>query len=236
LTVAALDGSVVDRDTVRQLVYGLSPSLLAPMYVVNFREPLRLEWLLSDGFAQEFRAAFSRRRWNGCRRASDFLAQLTDGDLLRLQLRRRARGALVVNRAGDAISVNSISSSERDQVYLSLCLALISAIARHGVELPLVLDEPFVRLDRRSSLALAAVLADFSQRGQQVLVFTARQEVAERFAALGATVHDMLVLQQRRVEPALAVVSEAKMQAAQETVRATGRTAGAARRKRRQAG
>ena len=33
LTVAALDGSAVDQDTVRQLVAGLSPSLLAPLFV-----------------------------------------------------------------------------------------------------------------------------------------------------------------------------------------------------------
>ena len=56
LTVAALDGSAVDQDTVRQLVAGLSPSLLAPLFVAGFRESPRLEWLLSEEFAHEFQA------------------------------------------------------------------------------------------------------------------------------------------------------------------------------------
>ena len=122
-------------------------------------------------------------------RASDFLAQLTDGGLVRLVLVEQGRRACVVNRAGQTLRVESLTATERDQVYLSLCLALLSAANKQGIRLPLVLDEPFERLDARSAAALAAVLDDFSRQGHQVIVFTAQPSAVERLASVGATVH-----------------------------------------------
>jgi recombinational DNA repair ATPase RecF len=245
LTVAALDQSAVDQDTVRQLVACLSPSLLRPLFAVSFRESPRLDWLLSPEFSHEFRAALWRLKWapptveaelrpiyarlravetklaelvrglgseksraaaaaksrarTRGHRASHFLAQLTDGELLRLQLRGNTGKAHVVTRAGDSLAVESLWSTQRDQVYLSLCLALVSALGRHGARLPLVLDEPFARLDAKSSAALVELLGDFVARGHQVLLFTAQQEAVERFAALGAQVHEMQALRERQV-------------------------------------
>ena len=63
------------------------------------------------------------------------------------------------------------------------------------MRLPLVLDEPFARLDARTSAALVDVLDGLAARGHQVLVFTGRQEVARRFAEIGASVHEMAQLQ-----------------------------------------
>jgi len=227
LTVAGLDGVVgVDRDTVHRLTYGVSPSLLAPLYVLNFREPLRLEWLLSERFAQEFRTFFPRRRWHGNRPASSFLAQLTHGDLLRLRITHPKRRTVVVHRAGRVLPVESLAPIERDSVYLSLCFALVSAFRRQGIELPLVLDEPFVRLDRRATVALIETLCELGRNGQQALVFTARQEAAERFAELGATMHDMTRLREPNEEPTLAVVAEAKTQAETSTHKRKRRRAG----------
>lgn len=238
LTVAALDHSAVDQDTVQQLVACLSPLLLRPLFAVSFHESPRLESLLSPEFSREFRAALWRLKWapptvqaelrpiyarlraletevaklvrglgseesraaaegktrsrTRKRRASHFLAQLTDGELLELRLgdgdQRETR---VVTWDGDSLAVESLWSTQRDQVYLSLCLALVSRLGRLGARLPLVLDEPFARLDARSSAALVEALDEFSGRGHQVLVFTAEREAVERFAALGAAVHEM---------------------------------------------
>ena len=152
-------------------------------------------------------AAAKTRARTRTRRASHFLAQLTDGELLQLRLGGNAGQAHVVTRAGDSLPVESLWSTQRDQVYLSLCLALVSALGRHGARLPLVLDEPFARLDARSAAALVDVLDDFSARGHQVLVFTAQQEATERFAALGAKLHEMQTLGEQHVV-------EAKPQAA----------------------
>ena len=233
LTVAALDHSAVDEDTVRQLVACLSPSFLRPLFAVSFRETPRLDWLLSPEFSHEFRAALWRLKWapptvqaelrpiygttagardrsgnvgtrarlrrvasrNGHQDASALRGIVghrisspssPTASSLRLQL---GDGTGVAKRSPsrrDLLSVDALWSTQRDQVYLSLCLALVSALGRHGARLPLVLDEPFARLDARSSAAMVDVLHAFTARGQQVLVFTAEREAAERCGSLGA--------------------------------------------------
>lgn len=242
LTVAALDQSAVDQETVRQLVACLSPALLQPLFAVSFREPPEIDWLLSQEFSQEFRDTMWRLKWapptvNGelrplyarlraletqvatlvrgmatdesraatdakvrsrtrKRRASYFLDRLTGGELVRLHIGKDT-GARVVTSRGDSLPVESLWSTQRNQVYLSLCLALVSALGRHGARLPLVLDEPFARLDAKASAALVKTLTKFADRGNQLLVFTAQREAAERSAALGANVMSIEALRGR---------------------------------------
>jgi hypothetical protein len=98
------------------------------------------------------------------------------------------------------LRVESLTAAERDMVYLSLCLGLLSAARRQGVRLPLVLDEPFERQDARGTAAIAAVLDDFSRQGHQVVVFTGQQAAAERLASVGAAVHDIARLRERKTE------------------------------------
>jgi len=162
-------------------------------------------------------------------RASYFLAQLTGGELVRLQLGDATGDAQVVTMAGDLLSVDALWSTQRDQVYLSLCLALVSALGRHGARLPLVLDEPFARMDARSSAGLVDVLHAFTTRGQQVLVFTAKREVAERCASLRVNVLDMQSLRS-------ADVVETRPRAADMATRRVRRRVKSTRRKHREAG
>jgi hypothetical protein len=56
------------------------------------------------------------------------------------------------------------------------------------------LDDPFERLDARATAALAAVLEAFSRQGHQVVLFTQRTDAAERLAAVGAEMCNMLDL------------------------------------------
>ena len=100
----------------------------------------------------------------------------------------------------------SLSPSERDQVYLSLCLALLVAIARRGAAFPLLLDEPFTRLDAQATAALAAVLDDLGRQGQQIVVFTGQREAADRMASLGAPVREISDLRLHEREPSVATV------------------------------
>ena len=282
LTVAALDQSAVDQETVRRLVACLSPTILRPLFAVNFRETPPIEWLLSPEFSQEFRAAPWRLKWappsvdeelrpiyarlraletdmkslvrrlgtddeqaatdqktrahKRNRRASHFLAQLTDGELQRLQLNSESGEARVVTRDGDSLPVASLWSTQRDQVYLSLCLALVSALHRHGARLPLVLDEPFARLDAKSSAALVEVLGEFCDRGHQVLVFTARDEVAERTAAMGAKVCTMQSLREEHAEHVAETIDETIEQPVEDARRRTRRRVKTTRLKHREAG
>ncbi len=130
-------------------------------------------------------------------RASDYLAQLTDGRLVRLQLVGHGRSVSVVNRDGATVPLESLTAGEHDLVYLSLSLAMASAASRQGVNLPLVIDDPFVRLDTQAITALAAVLEHFSRQGHQIVVFTSRHDAAERLTALGCRVENLLNLRQR---------------------------------------
>jgi hypothetical protein len=102
------------------------------------------------------------------------------------------RNAVVVDQRGENVELDLLTGAQRDQVYLSVCLALLTAASRHGVWLPLVLDEPFERLDARATAALAAVLEGFSRKGYQILLFTQRKDAADRLAAVGAEMYDML--------------------------------------------
>jgi hypothetical protein len=74
---------------------------------------------------------------------------------------------------------------------------MLAAAAEHGIRLPLVLDEPFLRLDAGATAALAAVLDDFCRRGHQVLVFTERTDAVDRLTSLGAAVQSIVGLRRR---------------------------------------
>jgi DNA repair exonuclease SbcCD ATPase subunit len=154
--------------------------------------------------------------------ASDFLAQLTNGDIRRLILSPHGRKAVVVNHHGETVPIDSLTAAEHDQVYLSLCLAILSAASGHGVWLPLVLDDPFERLDARGTAALAAVLEAFSRRGHQVILFTRQKDASDRLAAVGADTYDMFSLRQPLAE-SLAATSTVSQQSRARESRASKR-------------
>jgi hypothetical protein len=138
---------------------------------------------------------------------------------------RRAR---VVDRAGVTRPVESLSPPERDQVYLSLSLALQVAAAQHGIWLPLVLDDPFVRLDAHRIASLAAVLDGFARQGHQVLVFTGQQAAAERLRSLGATVHEIAGLRgtalDRTADAAVAALPKIEAVSTRQRQKSSGRS------------
>jgi uncharacterized protein YhaN len=152
-------------------------------------------------------------RWSGGAendflvRAAEFLAQLTDGQLVRLQSSLDGRRVLAINRAGVALRPDALAPPERDQLYISFCLAAASIGAEHGVRLPLVLDEPFLRLSVNATAALAAVLDDMGRRGHQVIVITGHPFVVERFRALGVAMREIREL---REQPSELIAAETK--------------------------
>jgi hypothetical protein len=132
--------------------------------------------------------------------ASDYLAQLTNGDLRRLTLFNQGRNAVVVDQRGESIALDLLSGAQRDKGYQSVLMSLLTAASRHGVWLPLVLDDPFERLDSRATAALAAVLEGFARQGHQIVLFTQRTDAAERLAAVGAEMRDMIDLRRSPVD------------------------------------
>jgi hypothetical protein len=133
-------------------------------------------------------------------RASDILAQLTNGKLVQIRLEREGRAPVVIDHLGRAHELGELSTEAHDQLYLSLTLALVGSFSRRGIQLPLILDEPFLRLDTASSAAMAGVLAEFSRTGHQVIVFTEDLDALRRFESLNASTFDLASLR-RQVTP-----------------------------------
>lgn len=96
------------------------------------------------------------------REASDFLAQVTDSRLLRIA--RDPRGFLRVETAsGERLEWDALAESAQDQIVLAMHVALAREFRRRGVQLPLVVNEPFARYaDRELPSAIRSLqrLAD----------------------------------------------------------------------------
>ena len=133
-------------------------------------------------------------------RASDILAQLTDGKLVQIRLERDGRHPIVIDHLGHPLELGSLSTAAHDQLYLSLTLALIGSFARRGIHLPLILDEPFLRQDAAGSAAMAGVLAEFARADHQILVFTEDLDALRRFESLNLQVFDLARLR-RQIAP-----------------------------------
>ena len=148
------------------------------------------------------------------------LAQLTDGDLVRLVLVGEGRQACVVNREGATIAVEHL---ERCAARSGL-LELVPDAALGGEPARVsgcrwCLDEPFERLDARATAALVAVLDVFCRQGHQVIVFTRKQDATERLASVGAAVHNIASLRRWRVGTAAGCAAPRTSQTAVTTSR-----------------
>ena len=130
-------------------------------------------------------------------RASDVLAQFTDGQLVQIHLDRNKQTATVIDQAGSRLTIDSLSPAHHDAVYLALTIALVGSYSQNGITMPLILDEPFLRQDAASAAAMAGVLDEFSKAGHQVFVFTEDHHARRQFESLGPNVHDLEKIRHR---------------------------------------
>lgn len=138
---------------------------------------------------EAFQIRLRQRRQSGGIRASHLLAELSDGQYVEIQLVSGGRRALVVDSNHQSHSVESLPIAERQIVSLSLSLAIVAGLNEAGLQLPLLLDEPFFHLNDRQAEVLAKVLLDFDNL--QLFVFTGRQSALDRFRALKAMIHNL---------------------------------------------
>ncbi len=116
--------------------------------------------------------------------ASGYLRQLTGGKYTRIWT-PLAHDILFVDTAeGQPLSVQVLSRGTREQLFVSLRLALVSAYARRGIHLPMILDDVFVNFDAARTKTACAVLRQFAQEGHQLLVFTCHEHVWQLFREL----------------------------------------------------
>jgi uncharacterized protein YhaN len=121
--------------------------------------------------------------------ASGYLRQLTGGRYTRIWT-PLAHDILFVDtadRTGDAghsLPVQVLSRGTREQLFVSLRLALVAAYARRGIHLPMILDDVFVNFDAERTKKACSVLRDFAKQGHQLLVFTCHEHVWRMFQEL----------------------------------------------------
>jgi uncharacterized protein YhaN len=118
------------------------------------------------------------------REASEYLSKLTSGRYTRIWTPLAHDILFVDNADGQSLSVQVLSRGTREQLFVSLRLALVSAYSRRGIHLPMILDDVFVNFDAGRTKTACAVLRDFAKQGHQLMVFTCHEHVWRMFGEL----------------------------------------------------
>lgn len=118
--------------------------------------------------------------------ASRYLEQLTGGEYTRIWTPLAEDILLVENRVGDSLGVDSLSRGTREQLFLSVRLALVANFANRGIKLPMVLDDVLVNFDAVRAQRAAKVLCDFAADGHQLLIYTCHEHMWQMFKSLDA--------------------------------------------------
>ena len=134
---------------------------------------------------ERIRAVYERyRQPETLQEASGYLSRLTQGRYQRVWTPLGENVLRVDDAQGHCLPVEMLSRGTREQLFLSLRMALAASYARRGAALPLVLDDVLVNFDADRAAAAAAVLRDFASAGHQLLVFTCHEHISNIFAAL----------------------------------------------------
>jgi uncharacterized protein YhaN len=118
--------------------------------------------------------------------ASRYLTQLTGGEYIRVWTPLADDILLVENSAGQSLPVEVLSRGTREQLFLSIRLAVVSTYAKRGIQLPMVLDDVLVNFDAVRTQRAAEVLVDFAAGGHQLMIFTCHEHMWQMFKALSA--------------------------------------------------
>ena len=114
------------------------------------------------------------------------MAKLTSGKYTRIWTPLAHDILFVDNADGQSLPVRVLSRGTREQLFVSLRLALVAAYARRGIHLPMILDDVFVNFDAGRTKTAVRVLREFAKQGHQLLVFTCHEHVWRMFADVKA--------------------------------------------------
>ncbi len=133
-------------------------------------------------FLERIRHEYEKHRQpETLREASEYMKKLTDGKYTRIWTPLSHDILFVDNAEGQSLSVQVLSRGTREQLFVSLRLALVAAYARRGIHLPMVLDDVFVNYDAGRTRTACDVLRQFAKQGHQLLVFTCHEHVWQMF-------------------------------------------------------
>ncbi len=152
-------------------------------------------WVLSVLLREADRRFREEHQPDLIRRASAYLAHLTDGRYDRILADETARGNLF-HVYGPALPAPvelapPVSTGTLEQAYLSLRLAIVDHLDEGGERLPLFVDEVFVNWDEARRARGMDVLAGVAAT-RQLFVFTCHRQLAEDLAGLGARILELV--------------------------------------------
>jgi uncharacterized protein YhaN len=118
------------------------------------------------------------------KRAGEYFARITCGELTGIEIDRAANDELVlvaVPAEGDTnIRVDGLSEGTIDQLYLALRLAAIALEHESGGEpMPLIVDDVLASFDNDRARATLALFADLGAAGIQILFLTHHQHLVD---------------------------------------------------------
>ena len=117
--------------------------------------------------------------------AIPFLKKLTLGKYHHLWTPLGRKQLFVDDDKNESRPAERLSGGTREQLFLSIRLAMVKAFAKNDVDLPMVLDDVTVNFDQERSEAAVETLLDFTKDGQQLLVFTSHLHYAQLFEKRG---------------------------------------------------
>lgn len=117
--------------------------------------------------------------------ASRHLQRLTCGKYTNVWTPLGERQLRIDDEHNNTLTVEQLSRGTREQLFLSIRLAMVEELGRQGTRLPMVLDDVLVNFDQERSDAATEVLRDFAEKGHQVLLFTCHRHLAEQAEAHG---------------------------------------------------
>ena len=140
--------------------------------------------------------------------ASGYLNKMTHGRYQRIWTPFGESSLSVDDAEGKPVCVENLSRGTREQVFLSLRLALAAAYSRRGAALPLILDDVFVNFDAQRARDAAETVVQFAANGHQVLVFTCHDHIRDVFFELGVDLRELPDAQQNAQSPQPVLPSE----------------------------
>ncbi|WP_138752008.1 AAA family ATPase [Paenibacillus sinopodophylli] len=111
------------------------------------------------------------------RKASDFIAKLTEGKYVRILTTPGEPGIRLESSDRRIMDSGMLSRGTAEQVYLAMRLALAEEATREA-KLPLMLDDVFVNFDRERLLAISRLLAQLSDE-RQIIIMTCHEHVRD---------------------------------------------------------
>ncbi|MDR3232713.1 MAG: AAA family ATPase [Planctomycetaceae bacterium] len=137
----------------------------------------------------EIRASYERdRQPRTLAEASELLKRLTVGRYQRIWTPLGEETLLLDDADGRTFDVVQLSRGTREQLFITLRLALASEFARHGSILPLILDDVLVNFDSYRALEAAKLLLEVAETGRQILLFTCHEHICRIFQRLDVPV------------------------------------------------